>query len=222
MKSKILPTTFIIAVIATISSCSTSYKAGQTPDDVYYSPARLQNDYVRTKTNDSTVYNSSNVYIPSEDREIRRRVHNRRWRRYDDIYDYPYGYNNYYPPVYVDPKIGATQNKSTPRKFNLGAYDPNAVRSNPTTQIDPKTGKPVNTSTTNSGSGIGNFIRKVFNGSGSSTDNSSSSNNSPTRTFDQRNNNPGNSNSSGSSNNSSSNKTSSGTNAPVRTFKNGN
>ena len=222
MKSKILLTTFIIAVIATISSCSSSYKTLQTPDDIYYSPARIQNDYVRTKTDDN-VYNSSNVYVPSEDREIRRRVHNRKWRRYDDTYDYPYGYNNYYPPVYVDPKTGATQNKSTPRKFNLGAYNPNAVTSNP--QIDPKTGKPVNTSTTNSGSGLGNFIRKVFNNSGSSYDNSNSSNNSPTRTFDQRNNNsnnPGNSNSSGSSNNSSSNKTNSGTNTPVRTFKNDN
>ena len=46
MKSKILLLALIVAVL---SSCTTAYKTGQTPDDVYYSPTRPQDEYVRTQ-----------------------------------------------------------------------------------------------------------------------------------------------------------------------------
>ncbi len=78
----------IVLIIATVSSCSTSYKTGQTPDDVYYSPARLQNNDVRKEREETNTVDNS-VYNSWEDRVIRRRVNNRRYRRYDDRYNYP-------------------------------------------------------------------------------------------------------------------------------------
>jgi hypothetical protein len=34
---------------AALSSCTTAYKTGQTPDDVYFSPTRPQDEYVRVE-----------------------------------------------------------------------------------------------------------------------------------------------------------------------------
>ena len=56
------------------SSCSTAYRSGQTPDDVYYSPAPQQNTYV-TKRNDQdqdSYYSRNN----EEDYNIRRGIEN--------------------------------------------------------------------------------------------------------------------------------------------------
>ncbi|MDB5222284.1 MAG: hypothetical protein JWN83_951 [Chitinophagaceae bacterium] len=223
-------------ITATITSCSTSYKTGQTPDDVYYSPVRLQNDNVR-RDEDKTV-NDNQVYTTTEDRNIRRRVHNRRYRRYDDRYDYPYGYNNgynSYPPVYGNPKSGTPQNTQQPRKTNLGAYAPNTSVPDSSKSTYSKfgnlnTGTTTNTapasSSSNNGSAVGNLIRRVFSGNNNSSSNNSynpgnSNSSSPSRTFDTKsssNNSSGNSsNNSGNSNNSSGK--SSSTSAPVRTFK---
>src|SRR5215207_3635357 len=127
-------------ISAAISSCSTAYKTGQTPDDVYYSPARLQTDEVRRDREENTTPDNT-VYTSSEDREIRRRVRNRRYRRYDDRYDYPYGYNG---PVYGNPKYGTTKNTSEPRKTNLGAYTPNATAPDSASSTNTKSGK-INT-----------------------------------------------------------------------------
>jgi hypothetical protein len=44
MKSSVL---LLALVVAALSSCTTAYKTGQTPDDVYYSPTRPQDEYVR-------------------------------------------------------------------------------------------------------------------------------------------------------------------------------
>jgi hypothetical protein len=241
MKSNfLLLSIFLIAA----SSCSTSYKTGQTPDDVYYSPARLQTNEVRREKNkDRDVYNNSSVYTSAEDRMIRRR-HNGRYRRYDDRYGYdnPYGYNNSYGyPVYVDPKTGATQNTSQPRKTNLGGYKQNTTVSTDSVKTyDPKLGNqntgttinPVRTfdksSTKNKGTVVGNAIRNIINNStGNSADayNSGNSNNTSTsRSFERSSsNNNSSSNSSTNSNSSSSNKSSSpATSVPVRTFKNDN
>ncbi len=38
----------LLAGVAAFSSCSTAYRSGQTPDDVYYSPAPESNSYVST------------------------------------------------------------------------------------------------------------------------------------------------------------------------------
>lgn len=217
--------------VAALSSCSTVYKIEQTPDDVYYSPAPPRNDYVQVNNEeDRTVYNNS-----AEDREILRRVNNRRLRRrgYDYGYDYPYSYG-YYPyvynpygynyPVYVNPKMGAAPSTyKGVRKYNLGTYSIPPVT---TYTIDPKTGKiknapatsSVTTNTTpartfnnqqnNKGTGVGNFFRKVFSepAISSSTNNNNNTYNNTTNT-----NNSSQSRSfSSSRNNSSSNSSSSG------------
>ena len=76
MQAKIL---LIALSVAAFSSCTTAYKSGQTPDDVYYSPARYVNDHSRFDSNENkTVYNNS-----SDAYEIQTGVHNRRWRRWE-------------------------------------------------------------------------------------------------------------------------------------------
>lgn len=199
MNTKLL---LIVLAVAGLSSCSTAYKIEQTPDDVYYSPAPRQDNYVHViNEEDKNVYNNSSV----EDREILRRVNNRRWRKrhYDYEYDYPYGYgiypygynNNY--PVYVYPEANnLSSNFKGPRKYNLGTYSKPVV----TYTTDPKTGKIISTpnSTTNTGSsirtftkpnsngsGVGNLIRKVFT-AGNSNSNTYNNVNSTTqsRTFE--------------------------------------
>ncbi len=231
-------------IIATVSSCSTSYKTGQTPDDVYYSPARLQNNEVRKEKD-----KEEDVYYTTEDRDTRRRVNNRRYRRYDryDTYDrnnYPYGYNTY-PQVYGNPKYDAPQNTSQPRKSNLGAYSPNPSTPDSSSTYNPKFGRQNNGTTTNpvrtfgnqsnpssnNGSGFGNMMRRVFSGTNNSNNtynpgnsNNNNNNSSPSRTFETRSNN--NSSNNNNNNNSSSNnntksaptESKSSGSAPVRKF----
>ncbi len=94
-----------------ITSCSTAYKSGQTPDDVYFSPQRPQEEYVRTEKDDDRYYQEEerndvdrnrNDYYSYDDRYLRMKVRNRqRWNNMDnDFYSYnPYiyrNYNNYY------------------------------------------------------------------------------------------------------------------------------
>ena len=38
----------LVGALAALGSCTTAYRSGQTPDDVYYSPAPEQNTYVST------------------------------------------------------------------------------------------------------------------------------------------------------------------------------
>lgn len=219
MKINFLLTAFTLTIL---SSCSTAYKTGQTPDDVYYSPVRLQTDEVRRDEDKNVTDNT--VYTSSDDYEIRRRIHNRRYRRYDDRYN-TYGYP-------ANPKTSTTQNNQ-PRKTNLGGYNPTVPDSARST--NPKLGiqnnntstNPVRTfgnsgSTQNKGTGVGNFIRNFITGgsSGSSTT-TTTDNGSAARTFDNKSSSSGNSSGSSNSNNSSGSKSSSSSSsAPVRTFKN--
>ncbi|HEY8690739.1 MAG TPA: hypothetical protein VIM07_15995 [Chitinophagaceae bacterium] len=234
-------------ITAAITSCSSSYKTGQTPDDVYYSPARLQTDNVRRDDNKNVQDNS--VYTTPEDRYIRRRIHNRRYRVYDDGYNYPYGYNNGYNngynsgyPVYTNSKTNTPQNTSQPRKTNLGAYTPNSTTPDSLKVFNPKLGtqnnsgttNPVrtfgtpNNSSTNNGSGVGNLIRRIFSGDNNSNNNynnnnynnGNSNNSSSSRSFDRSSNN-NNSNNNNSTNNSETKSapTTNSTSVPVRTFK---
>jgi hypothetical protein len=88
-----------------LTSCAT-YKAGQTPDDVYYSPAREASVVAKKQ---STYDDRYQEYVSSEDdRYLRMKIRNRnRWSMIDD-YDYwndsryvpmygysPYRYNQY-------------------------------------------------------------------------------------------------------------------------------
>jgi hypothetical protein len=257
MKINFLLTTLITVATGTaITSCSTSYKTGQTPDDVYYSPVRLQTDNARKEDNvrrdDNTVTVYDNpaypVYIP-EDRELRRRVHNRRYRRYNN--DYPNGYNGY--PLNQNPKSGTPRsvtatNTTQPRKTNLGAYAPKTTAPDSSVSYNPKSGMQNNPGTSNTpvrtfstpnntgsnGNGFGNFLKKVFTtngsnnsytpgyGSNSGSYNNNNTNASPSRSFERTTNNEtrsSNNNSGSSSTTSSPSNSSSNTSAPVRTFK---
>ncbi|HRD57421.1 MAG TPA: hypothetical protein PK504_05200 [Ferruginibacter sp.] len=184
MKIKILP----IALMATIAltSCSTAYKSGQTPDDVYFSPARVvEENEDRAKEEDR---------IDPEEREIRMATRDRRWRYqywdYDYNYNcnyhpYSYGYNHgyYYNPYYypypVYPGYGWTfvnPKNTTPRTTNLRSY----INNNMVTIGDPKLGtsqtissRKIYNNSNNAGSNGGGFVRRIL----TSGNNNNSSNN---------------------------------------------
>lgn len=88
----------VLASVLALASCSTAYKTGQTPDDVYYSPARQRDEYARVEKDDDRQYQDDEAY--REDRYLRMKTSYRRYTILDD-YDYYsyYGgnyYNNYY------------------------------------------------------------------------------------------------------------------------------
>ena len=108
MKTKYL---LILGAIAAFSSCTSAYRIGQTPDDVYYSPAPPQDEYVNTNNQqekDSYAYNNSGNI---EDLAIRRGINDPQFRSNLSFYlgsgYYPYDsygagfynpYNSYYSP----------------------------------------------------------------------------------------------------------------------------
>ncbi|MBS1760639.1 MAG: hypothetical protein JST23_11005 [Bacteroidetes bacterium] len=225
MKSALL---ILGMTLLVFSSCTTAYKTGQTPDDVYYSPVRAQDEYQTSQKNDDRQYRNNDDYY--SDRYLRMKVADRtRWSDLDDWYYNDYRYRRYYPyyndwnaysywnsyynPYYnnyviVNPKTVNTYNK--PRTVNLNTYTPtNPARTNSNAKTG-YTGRssnddyyttPKNSSSNNNNGG--SVLRNIFNGS-----NSSSSNN-----------NSGSSNNNTSSGNSGSSNTSSGSSsAPVRRF----
>ncbi|MFN4316343.1 MAG: hypothetical protein ACK4E0_18810 [Chitinophagaceae bacterium] len=79
-----------------LSSCSTAYRTGQTPDDVYYSPAREVDEYVVATRTEPRYSGGDDFY---EDRFIRMRMLDRmRWSSLDFYYNNPYAFSpyNYY------------------------------------------------------------------------------------------------------------------------------
>jgi len=223
------------AAFFSISSCTSAYKTGQTPDDVYFSPQRTQDNYVRVKDRDESKYQSEEeVY---DDRYVRMKIRDRRWAYLDNDYYYnrryshtyyncwcsnpwtPYTYWNYtYNPygsvVIINPKSTVY---SSPRVYNLNTYNSNQIVNNnfsspkvPGNSYNSYTQQPV----------------RVFNNNNSS--NSSSNVNSNSGNFlrnifggsGNSNSSSGSSNSStnSSSNSSSNNNSSSGSSAPVRKF----
>src|SRR5688500_9487460 len=93
----------LLAIIAvTITSCTTAYKTGQTPDDVYYSPAKPQDEYVQVDKEEDRDYRYNDQYY--DDRYLRMKVRNR--SRWDDLNDwyfydrYSYTYNYHYGSWY--------------------------------------------------------------------------------------------------------------------------
>lgn len=87
MKSVLPFCTFVVL----LASCTTAYKSGQTPDDVYFSPARPHDEYVRTEDRQEKYrYDEQS----DDDRYLRMKVHNRRtWSDLDYYYSDPYAYN---------------------------------------------------------------------------------------------------------------------------------
>ena len=180
-----------------MASCSTAYKTGQTPDDVYYSPVRYYGEDRENKKDErnETAQNNTNY---SEERQIRMGINDRRWRYLDnDIYYNPYqfGYNYgyYYNPFYYNFPVYNTcpcacvisnPKTSTPRMTNLGGYGSGYNYTN--TAVNSKYGNsaarsgsaPVrsyNNSNSSTGSKLGNTLNKVFNNSNGNSSNSSNS-----------------------------------------------
>jgi hypothetical protein len=228
MKSSILLLAFASIII---SSCTSAYKTGQTPDDVYFSPERPVNEYVRAEKNNDRRYQGDDEYY--EDRYLRMKVQNRtRWSDLDDHYYYsnrynyrynniyfnnpwtPYHYWNYYYNPYnsgviiINPKTTTTT--AGPRRVNLNAYNNSQLLNSNYSNSKIQTTGNVNYSPTRNsnsrarGSDAGNALRDLFGNSNSSSNTRSSSNN----------NNSSTSNSSSSSSSSSSGTTT----APRRKF----
>jgi len=234
MKSQIL---LLALIVAALSSCTTAYKTGQTPDDVYFSPVRQQDEYVQTEKKDEGRYQSREEYY--DDRYLRMRMNNRlRWSELDDYYyygnRYDYSYynsynwsnpwspcsywNNHYNPYYQSYVIVTPQSPvfNHPRTVNLNTYNNNMLtNSNYSNPTHPSSSGPriVNATSNshnngnNSSSSAGNFLRNIFNNN--SGNNSSSTSNSHPSTS---------SSSSSSSSGSSGSGSSGGGTAPVRRF----
>ena len=225
------PTTLLLAFSTAIilSSCTTAYKTGQTPDDVYFSPARQHDEYVRTDNNENNKYRTDDEYY--DDRYLRMKVHNHnRWSDPDESYYYdkryyatvytggicnnpwsPYTYwNNYYNPYYHNYVILSPKSPTYngPRTFNLNSYNNTQTIKQRFSIANPnyKYGTNNNTysaprsgSSTRDNGNSGNFLRDIFSSGGSKSNSSSNSSGNSTN------------NSSGSSGNSSHP-------APVRKF----
>ena len=147
MKRQIL---LLAITAAALSSCTTAYKSGQTPDDVYYSPTRPQDEYVRVEEKEERQRYDDEYY---DDRYLRMKVQNRtQWGYLDDWYAYDrYGYRaNFYYGSYYNPYtswnyyynpycrnnviayypgqtghpgiVNVAQNVPKPRNFNLLSY----------------------------------------------------------------------------------------------------
>ncbi|HJS53138.1 MAG TPA: hypothetical protein VJ765_01300, partial [Chitinophagaceae bacterium] len=89
---------------AALSSCTTAYKTGQTPDDVYFSPVRPQDEYVKVNEEEDHKYRYDDEYY--DDRYLRMKVHNRtQWGYLDDWYGYDRYSNsaNRYYGIYYNP-----------------------------------------------------------------------------------------------------------------------
>lgn len=124
---------FSFAVL--LASCSSVYKSGQTPDDVYFSPERPQEEYVQVNKRDNRMYRDDDVAL--EDQYLRMKVRNRRYAFLDNDVDcYCYGsnynsYNNYYRLNYGVYGNGWSSWNSGYGKFAYNPYSYNPYYYNP-------------------------------------------------------------------------------------------
>ena len=166
----------IFLLVVSFTSCTTAYRTGQTPDDVYYSPVRaIHYDTIQTHRNDDQI-----VYNNSDDGYYR--TNTRRYRRYHN-YDYncfPDAYGNY---IYIDPKTGKTAPYISPRKINVGGYVkvPTPIINTKTGKVDPAPPTPTRTFKTpannSNGTAVGNLIRDIFSGNNNNSGSSSTGTN---------------------------------------------
>jgi uncharacterized membrane protein YgcG len=178
MKDKILP---ILLMSSILVSCSSAYKSGQTPDDVYYSPAR---EVVKTEQKEEDKEEEKTA--STDDQYLKMKVRDRyRWSQIDD-YDYwvdtrynthcsctcnpptyNFGYSyGYYPIRYNSYSVLTAYNphyiKGNTSATNIKAYG-NHTYSNNNSPVNPKTGTATNT-------GNSSLLKRVFTSSGSSVD----------------------------------------------------
>lgn len=219
MQSKIL---LLALSVAAFSSCSTAYKTGQTPDDVYYSPVKVVEEKKQAERREER-------YQVKSDYEITMSVRDRRWRDFRDDYEYDYSpynycysrysYNNgyyynpyYYPWAIYTTRITYTPVNTTPRMVNLNAYNGYNTRvatgktngtlnlSNPSYQYN---------NSNRSSSRLGNILRQTIEPTPASSSSSNSS-----RTYSP-------SSSSGSSSSSSGSSSGSGSSSSGRPARGG-
>ncbi|HQV07010.1 MAG TPA: hypothetical protein PKW62_09640 [Chitinophagaceae bacterium] len=180
--------TLLFIILATVlGSCTTAYQTGQTPDDVYYSPARSADEYVQAQREEPRY--SDDYY---EDRYLRMKVRDRyRWSDLDDWYfnerRYSYyayngydllynpwrphiywnGYYNpyYYTPIYSNGKIKPVA-YTKPRIFNLNPY---SLPSNKQNISNKKNTRRTFTNSSNQNRRSGNGLRNIFNRNNSTT-----------------------------------------------------
>ena len=204
-------TLLVVLSVAAFCSCSTAYKAGQTPDDVYYSPAKV----VKEKEDNDNDRNR-NRYEQRNDYEITMGIRDRRWRdfRYDyeyqnspyyfatcNTYNYGYYYNPYYYPwaIYTGRITYSPPVNTTPRMVNLNAYNGyNTKVATGKTTGTTTWSNPYQYNNSNRSSSTRNEGRRIILPSSNSNNNSSSGTNN-TRTYT-----PSSSSSSGSSSSGSS------------------
>jgi hypothetical protein len=209
---------------AALSSCSTAYKSGQTPDDVYYSPVRVVEER-RDNSRDEVRQQPTTA----DDARIRMQIRDRRWRDLNYDYDYDYSYNRspyyysyqsynnygyYYNPYYCSrplyyPKVtNAAPINSTPRMVNLNTYKnySTAISNNPKSGTGTNWVQPTRqyNNSNSSGSRVGNIIREVFTPNQSSSNSNTNSSNNNTRTYTPTSTTPSSSSGSGSSSGGSS------------------
>jgi len=104
------------AVAAALGSCTTAYRSAQTPDDVYYSPAPEQNEYVSNATEqDKNSYSYRN-----EETEIRRGIENPIYR---NSITFSMGMGNY-SPYSLFPYSPFSNPLYNPYGYNYYGYDP--------------------------------------------------------------------------------------------------
>ncbi len=131
-----------LGLVVAFSSCSTAYRSGQTPDDVYYSPAPPQDTYVRTDNQDERGSYAYNNTTNGEDLEIRRGIRDSRYRDNNVIvqlgiggyvpYNYdPYGYNPYGYNPYGHNSYGYNSYGYDPYNSHGYGYDYNSLYYNP-------------------------------------------------------------------------------------------
>jgi hypothetical protein len=97
----------LLALVLFAGSCTTAFKSGQTPDDVYFSPERKGgggNEYVQTNREDEYRSNQdrrrsrvdNDDYAYDDERYLRMKVRNRsRWSDLDYYYNDPYAAGYY-------------------------------------------------------------------------------------------------------------------------------
>ena len=139
MKNKFLLPVAIILAIA-FSSCSTAYRTGQTPDDVYFSKGQ-DKEYARVETREDR-YRGNDEYYYDQDRisdaemaRMRMRMRDYRWRQMDYYDDYyfssrrsmyfdPYVSIGYYSPYY--PGFYSYRSMYSPYAYGYryGMYNP--------------------------------------------------------------------------------------------------
>ncbi|MFM2358720.1 MAG: hypothetical protein RLY16_713 [Bacteroidota bacterium] len=195
--------TQILLSAVLLTSCTTAYKSGQTPDDVYYSPTRA--------IGESTVKQERDPSEVWEEQQIRLQIRNQRWTLMDNDFCYnPYGnnyygysgYQNYQYPFFnnyynynalgynygnfYNPYTGhyalnypvtvAPVRNSTPRFTSLAGYGNNYNNNNNSSSTKLTSVRPIRGYNNNNSSGRNNnSSREILNNNSSSSDNNTRS-----------------------------------------------